>query len=910
MKRCTYFVLLFTFCLINGKLLFSDGGVGVQVFMQSPKTVQRHPGEMFTAAYFVENTSEKQDTFVSRLKAPDGWETIPSPLPTLSLKKGDRRLQIFGIKIPKFTPPGNYQIYFEVQGTSSPQLLGQAQMTVVIESVQKVEAKVSQRKNTIYSGKSYEVDLTLENLGNKTVNLEIDPKSSLDNSIKVLPSKKVTLKPGEIRQVTLKVKTYKELYVDRKDFVQIAITDANTHKQLTYVSSITQVFSSKSHVQDVPKYHYIPATATFVSGFENGKKSLFVNLEGHGSLNKEETEKLSFLVRVPVIQHTNVYRQLGGTPEKYFLNYQSPHFHIYGGDGVYQLTPLTMTSRYGNGGYLSLKTPKVQVGSLAAIHSSSVPQTDVGVFFKLLPHEYFSLQSSYYRADGRLAEQRLEGKNKADIYSLDAIYTYKDNVSLQGEWAYSHLETGDKSDQGFYLNGFWSPNSIININFQKIYAPKHFYGYYNNQSQGSASLTLTPYKRLSLIGSYNVVRTNLSNTPEFLTANKYKRYLAEATYTFPKGIFLSGSYNGIKINDQINNSGYSMQYGALRFSQSYKQWSLLLNGEYGLYTNHSSPSIDKAWQNYQAYLYFRLSGQTFNVYGRWGSIAQVDEITWNQTYGATYSIFIKPVKFKIDYEKNLKDSLPTKDYIYGKFSYEFKNKSTLDVYGNVLMNFDTPNIYRMLFSYTLPFGIPVKKNIYRTQVKGKVYIEDHGIIKPSAGSILTLNNAEQRAKKSGSYSFDYLKEGDYYLDIEGLEEGLITERPFPEKVSVKASQIIKKDVIVKKASKLNVNIGYYRIEDETTEKNYKYLFDKSALASIKLINESTGEMYEKTADQEGDIFFDTLRPGLWSLEVMLKEKSNNYKLEEKNFTLELSAGETYHKTIRILPVVRKLKMID
>lgn len=726
-----------------------------------------------------------------------------------------------------------------------------------------------------------------------------------------MPDKNLSINPGEIKRVKITLKTHKQPLSDKNDFVKIKVLDRETKKELSYTSSITRVYASKSRVDETPKYHYIPSLSTFVAGFQNSKKSIFLNTEGSGALNKEKTEKFSYLFRIPIIQHTSVYRELGGTPEKYFLHYKSPHFDLYGGDGVYQITPLTMTSRFGRGGYLLLKTPKIQIGGLSVIHSSSVPKTDISTFIKFLPHEYFDIQTSYYRTQGRIFEEQPDKKDAADIFSFDTVYRIKDKVSVQGELAYSTLKGLGDSQKAFFLVGFLKPHRIAYINFQKIYAPYNFMGYFSNQSQGDFSFGLNPYKRLNIVGSYNAFNINLKKNPELYPSTKYNRYLGEITYTFPKGIFLALSYNRFKQFDRASLTGYQTNFGGLRVSQSYKKFSLLLNAELGSYKNKKVSELNKTWQNYQAYTYLRMKNITYSVYGRWGDIAQARQIEWNQTYGGSISLYYNPVRLKIAYEQSLKSSLLTRQYLYGKLSYEFKNRSLVDVYGNFLRNFEGPNIYRLLVSYSFPWGLPVKKNIYRSRLRGRVYTEEKGIVKPSAQAIITCNEREKKLSSKGLYAFDYLKPGDYLIDIEGYDKDQwITDHPYPESLHLEPESKVEKDIVLKRPAQFEGNISFYKVKDENTEKAFQYLIDKGSFSKLSLVHDKTQEIIEVMTDSKGDFSLPRLRPGLWHVQVTPPQLSNNYNLETPEFAVELKSGDHYYKTIRILPIIRKLKMID
>ena len=166
MRKIRYFlaVSLLLFCPIRG---FTDGGYGVRVFMQSSKSIQRRPDEIFSVAFLVQNTSNQADNFVQKIQAPEGWETIPTTLPTLNLGKGQQTVEMFAIKIPEYTQPGAYEIVYTMQGGEHPELLGSATLHVDVLPIENVEATLSSKEAAVYEGKQYHPRLTITNLGNE-----------------------------------------------------------------------------------------------------------------------------------------------------------------------------------------------------------------------------------------------------------------------------------------------------------------------------------------------------------------------------------------------------------------------------------------------------------------------------------------------------------------------------------------------------------------------------------------------------------------------------------------------------------------------------------------------------------------------------------------------------------------------
>ena len=713
--------------------------------------------------------------------------------------------------------------------------------------------------------------------------------------------------------------------VGRRDFLQCRVIDVNTGKQLAYHTLLTQIIHKGSTSDRFSKYNLIPTSATTVAGFQNGKKSVFVNVQGGGALNQEQTELISYLFRIPIIQHSSVYRQLGGIPEKYYLSYRSPAFDVYGGDGVYQLTPLTITSRFGRGGSVELKTPKMQIGGLGIAHSSAVKQTEYGAYIRCTPVKGLGIQGSYYNTHGHIRSVKFVDKEKANILSISADYSLKEFVKLQMEYAHSESEYTNLKDQGFFIQSRGKPHKRVWYTFQKLYAPLGFFGYYNNQSQANAALGISLTDRINIMGSYQTYNLNLTKDTDFETANKITRYLTELTYATPIGMYISASYNTYSLRDLFDIGGYKTHYGALRLSQTLKWFSMQAIAEVGNYKARFDSSLDRTWQNYSLYTYFRYKGMVYAIYGQWGYLANLFSIHWNQTYGASLNWNFHRLSLRLSVEQSHSKKALTRTYYLGKLSYRFKNKHVLDLFGNILKNFQNQNTYRLLVSYKVPFGVPLGKNKERTRIKGRVYREDNDIITPMADAIITCNQYQTKTDKKGRYLFEYIPEGNYFLSLEDESPGFVSDDLLPKEVALKKKQKVDCDLSFKRPCKLHGEIHYYGFEAdsegtsdfELKEKEYQHLDETGeytkkggAKAKLRLVCQQTKEVHEIMSNAKGAFQINHLRSGDYKVSVITGDLGNSYKVEQPDLQLNLYPGEERFLKLRIVPIKRAFKMLD
>ncbi|MCH9632005.1 MAG: hypothetical protein S4CHLAM6_03280 [Chlamydiae bacterium] len=900
-----WIIFCLALCIPTAFIQASGKGYGLYVQPMTSKALQAAPDEVLTLSFLIQNYSSKSDTFVTRMDLPKGWQTIPMDLPPVNLGSQGETIEIIAVKLPKDARVGRHVVKLTVQGTDNETLIGVAEVNIEVLAVDSLNSQLTVTTKHVVEGTGYKATLALTNNGNFKRDVTLAAQGVLLEKVNFEPSNRVEVDPGRTVKVNINVKTKSEKRNHSYDFLTIFIKDSNSLKQLESKSISIPLHARSTFIKGLEKYQLIPSVSTFVAGFNNWKKTLFINTEGGGYVDREKTKWFSYLFRIPFIRQTSVFQQFGGTPEKYFVNYTSAHIDAYGADGVYHLSPLTLTSRYGRGGMLTLKSPNFQVGSLAVARSSAVPRTDVGAFFRFMPIKELGFQTTYYYANGKLSNSNYTQENDVNILSVSGNASYKEWTNIQGEWGVSYSRAPRARKDGYYLQGNGRPVKWFWYNFQKVYAPYLFLGYYNNYSENSYSAGFRIKERLNLFGAFTSYDSNLDNNPLFSSANKSQRVLGEATLTLPMGLFISTAYNNFEARNHFFGLGFKTNFASLRITQSLRRFTFVGNAEVGKYIQEPIDSFTKTWQRYSAYNYLRVKGQTLSVYGRWGYLYKIHNIRWNQTYGASATANIGRFKSSFVYEHSQISYAVFRNFYQGNFSYRFRNNQILEFKGSIIRPFRAKATYRGVLSFKIPWGLPIGKKADRTQVKGKTYYEENGILRPTANPIISCNELDCKAGKKGDYSFDYLKPGTYLLDVDDTPEGFITKEAMPQRVEVAKNKVTNLDVVFIRPCSVEGNLSYYNYDKANAN---KYLKSHSAIAQITLVSAS-GEKYSIEPNKKGNFHFPNLRPGQWNISIDVDNLSYDYEIEQPRIDFEVVQGENKYFKLRILQLKRQLDYI-
>jgi hypothetical protein len=657
----------------------ASSGYGIEAVLQTPLEQESEAGTIVTATFLLTNTTQNKETFLSTLELPPGWVTIPFEEPFFSLDAGGTTVQWFAFRIPPNTLAGSYSIRYVAQGREHPSLYTESNFSVRVLKKNLLTTSIQKPPSYILAGKTYETTVTVVNEGNVPAEVDVDIKDHQDFPLTIKSPLTFSLEPKESKQISIKVTTPKELEKTTRHFLHISVENIKDPNSIQYFSTEVEIFPLKQGKPN--KYDTLPMKTTLGYGQKNSKTELFIDQSGKGPLSK--TKNIDFFFRVPCIKQANIDRDLGGPPENGYLHYWDTLIDLYGGDGVYTLTPLTLLNRFGTGGSFSTKPAPVTFKTLYIKDTSSVPRSNLGGRLSYEPYPKLSLSlSSLQTHYTKKAEKILEDGKNSITNSFLGEFENKKFGTIQAEYA----DTGGffatkKHHQSYYLYSRGNTYHKAWYAIQKIYAGPDFSGYYQDTDQTYGSLGIPIAKRLQATLSYNRSAFNLQKNRGKGAAPRNQNAYGGLSYTFPFGLYTSCYYNYLKLKDSLSKQGYQTHFFSLNGGQTIDKWTLQGIVEYGRYSKITTQSQSHSWQNYQFYAYYQPTPRRqYAAYTRMGYTNATQSIQWSRTYGLSSAWSAgKHLKFQLMYQYSSQNL--NRQYINSNIQYTFNNKSYLQLKG-------------------------------------------------------------------------------------------------------------------------------------------------------------------------------------------------------------------------------------
>ena len=190
--------------------------------------------------------------------------------------------------------------------------------------------------------------------------------------------------------------------------------------------------------------------------------------------------------------------------------------------------------------------------------------------------------------------------------------------------------------------------------------------------------------------------------------------------------------------------------------------------------------------------------------------------------------------------------------------------------------------------------------------------------------------------KKGEFTFNMIKPGDYYIDIDSASIGLdkISSKKTPIRINVQGGEISTMKLGVTRTAALTGRVTAYRIDrDSTSPENASTdvlnfimdpsggrgilaaggdakLVEASGLASVVVELRSGSESQCRLTDKQGRFAFEELRPGTWTMVIDEANFPANYTVADKELSYELAPGQTRDVTIKVAPVKRTVQIVE
>jgi hypothetical protein len=934
MKRI-FVPLLCFFLLLFSVSSAEDRGHGVEVRSTSPELLETQPGKIVTGSFLVSNHTEREEELFEKLTLPAGWQEIVSDEFTLKLKAEEQQVRVVAFLVPRSSPAGRYQISYSVRSQRDLNIADSDTIAVVVLPVIKLEILVEEKPEVVIAGEAYEVRLRLISKGNCKIDVRLQMKSNPDYPVTMEPSE-ITLEAGKSQIIRLEVKTYEEVKKRIKNILEIK---AQTGESRFGVVSVRQTVA----VEIIPKvtgefdpYHRLPVQAALIGAGQDGKSGLQAEFSGSGSLDEDGIRRLDFLFRGPDIQDRSTWRRR----DEFRIRYQYKHLDLHFGDRSYSLSPLTQRFSYSRGAQANIRYGEFGFGAFYSENRWGKPKTrKVGTYLAYQFNEKFDIKGNFL-SKNKESTPSFRGYH-VQIYSIQAEIKANEKTHLGLECGFNHGEReGKLSDLAFRMDLRGLISNRIWYSFEKTHAGPKYFGYYNDADYTSGTITFPIYRKLRGNLFYRSYKNNLDLDSTTGTANREKSYRARIFYSFPFGTSVSLDYGDLIREDYMLPAKYNYEEKAwkLGLAHTFRKLNLSTYMERGKFEDNLSAITNDDLERYSLYAHFRpSSNQTYSLYARIGPSSFTASPERIKSVGLSTSWHIKDdISFSLNYRRDESGSEGSqkRSDISSTLSYTLPNNHAL-VLRCQWSKYQRKKKGEFSFfaMYTLPLKIPVSKKKSIGVLKGKVYDDEKPQRPPIPEVILTVHGATAITNENGEFVFPSLKPGAYYLGAERSSIGLnrIPNEKLPIMIEVKGGETVEIEVGVLTSCRISGRVAIFAQESDkkfgdqaTSSKDSLFLVGSGEEEGPKedVVEKGTGlgnilveitdgkEVLRQSTDQKGRFYFEEIRPGTWTLKVYDYDLPAHHYLEEKEFLFELKPGEEKEVTVRVLPRLRPIQIIE
>jgi hypothetical protein len=921
---------------------FADAGPGIRITQTTPKLVTAEPGAIITASFLVENNSNDSYTVYDTLELPKGWISVgpTGQIMSFTLGPGQQNMRILAFRVPQKAPSDTYKINYSVYNGSTNEIITGTPFEVSVTGVTKFDVFAEGEPDTVIAGDSYSFELRFVNRGNTMQKVKVNAKSSPVFPV-LFDEAEITIAPGETKTQTMRVNTDKALNTRVTNIISITVTGSDG-KILADKSVTVAVFPRT--MTGIDPYRRIKSTITATgaieeiggTGLESEQlKQYFIKFAGNGSLDKDNIKQVEFLFAGPEDLLIDPWKE----KSEYRAAYRDNHVKIKGGDWTYALSKLLDQSHYGRGAEVEVFYNKIGAGSYY-VESKDASDNWQKTLTGYLEYKF----SDKYFIKGNVLSENIENVDINNmLYSIEAgIYPAKAfNLSVEGGLGMSNIYDENYKGYGYSVDVKGQIIYDIIYSFNKVYAQPEFFGYYNDSDTINANINVPITKQLNATALYRKNNNNLNLDPLISgTANDEDFYSAGISWNFLKGFSASVD---IQVDDKIDRLNpidydYLDKYARIGF-----RWSgigdyiaLSLTGQIGEHTD-------------------RLIGRTYPMrdYGIYLNSTPVKDLSLN--------CYVTYAKDKYSRDENDANNLGARitlknlwifssyvDLYIANYDTDIKRTNRLtaditaslpkghqvDLKGYWMTSSTKEDDYSVFLIYKLPWDIPIFRKPEYGMIKGRVYDNEKGGEPPVANAVLLVEDATAVTNSNGEYKFPAISPGQHsiWVDKKSIGFNRVPAEKMPIAVDVKGAGTKKVDIAVTRAGKVALSLRQF----DYKEASMATMQDKASASDVIMfgpgnrivtdarpenLKETEGvkgvtvqliqgkEIVQQVTDYEGKLIFIDVRPGKWKLMINEGDIPSEYKLEKNKFDIELKPGETLNIDDRVLPRLRKVRMV-
>ena len=878
-------------------------GNGIPIEMVGQKTALGRPGSATTLVFRVENTTPEDIQLKPNWSLPPGWTAIADDSPFL-LPSGKSTLKLLSIHIPLGAIAGIYAVRFEVNSLFGTSYSNNLSIDFEIEEVKQFRLTPADVPEFVEAGEVIHGTFILQNLGNVGKDVQV-----FAQNCELVGKSALYFDPNESKVLLVKAKTLPALRRSGRTLLTLEVRSKNGQDTVAYISKAVRVVPKARF--EIEEGRHLPVSirvSHLTRKWADGRVTTGLQGEIHasGALDEAGETKVELRLRGP----NRFGLSMLGQYDEYFASFENTKAYAFLGDKTFSLSPMTEFSRYGRGAEASLKINRSTFGGF--YHKPR--------FFPEIEEQVAGYYHFHGAGGSQISANLLQKKYSEERGDAMLASVYGSFIPIKQTTVEAELTRGYYSKvwgNGFFLNvnSYFLNKIMISSNF--IYADKNYPGYYNSTISfyGQAGYQVSRKLNVSLL--FNEDEKNAERDTFFAVSPYSKLMQMGLSYNLSKGFSVLGYVQKMALEDRMPGRKFNFVEDILRL-QATKKWEdiqLSLTGEYGIREDLLKLPDERISNTTRSFFNasYRL-GQGHSVqcmvqYFNYYSEATGKNQTWifGGSLNSEVSAFTRlRLAFQTGYQ--LEEYLRNRNLLDLNLSQKFgKNKHhevSVSVNYVLLQRTQREKDVAVQANCIYNFGLRTAGKDNTQHVTGRV--ANLGV-ESVAGIVLSLNGQSVQTGTDGSFVFENIPPGTFYLMIDPTSIKLheVPDVQMPMKVTVE------------KGIKPSVNFGLTKsvtirgsVELEPDKKKTK-AEEKRPPSNVFIFEITSGkETFRRLADEYSRFEFPDLRPGTWTLKILNSDHFHNFYFERTEWELELPAGTIKELKINLLRKRREIKFQD
>jgi nucleoid-associated protein YgaU len=783
---------------------------------------------------------------------PRGWTAV-APEGAAELGPGSRVVRLVGFAVPRDARAGSYFVRLGARGAAD-------SVRVIVAGRRALAVRVAGSPRFAVAGDPYATRFVVENRGNATEAVALRLASSHGVEAR-LDSVRLTLAPGEARELAVRVSTPRRISTTIPHRVEVAARSVADSSVAASASTSVAIVARGGSGAPRPR---LPVEVRVRNG------TAVPAVSGSGALTGGGASRVDFLFRP-----ADASGSLRGDPSEYRVQLTGPAVDVKLGDQVYALSPLTQPGRHGFGAGATVAAGPLSAGGFA-MRDRRAPGAgeEWGAQARLALGRIGSLGVQYLdRAAGALATARL-------------LLTPTRQVAVDAE-----LGSGARSVvvQG---SGARASGYARHLRADSAYA-------FAGGSVDEAGFSLRPWRALHLSGTASHHR---DAAPRPFDAGAGSRDLLAASVGW-------GSMAADLRDERRGDAGHfssvalrgTFRAGPLWISPRAEagRWNDTLGASAPFRRLSAHGGLTRGQHSLSAWV--EHSTRSPCALQRGGSLMATVDASLRPAASTRLRATLRGSRVDGGWRGASGEVGLWQDLLRG---HRLVARARWGLSGVELD--EGP---RVLLDYVIPIGLPTPRGGGAGRVAGRVVDAESG--RGVAGVPVRVGSQVVLTDRGGRWSFDGIAPGTHALEIDRLAAGLdhVPLGPVPGEVRVSGGRTARVDVALVRGARVLGTIRVLDFAEGAPAAGPPPMVESGGLRDAVVVLSSGADSLRRVTDASGRFDFADLRPGRWALSVEHAELPAHHRMERDTMTLEVAAGDAREVVLRVLPRFRPVRII-